>query len=303
MTHEDYRELLAAHALTALDAADARALDTHLESCADCRAELSEWQGMSALIALAAEPVAPSAQLRDRILANVAAEARTNGGVAKLAQAQETQGDRSTPRMTTGESRSTPAAESASASAVESKVLPFERPEKRSRRSFGSFSAIAAMLVIAALIISLLVLWQQNRATQRELARVSAEINQAKAELDHERAVVALMTSPDARMAKLAGTPVAPGARAMLMYDKTGHAMLMTKGLPAAPPGMAYQLWSIKDGQKMPGKVFTTDAAGNGMLEDEIPAGARDAAVFAVTLEPAGGVQSPTGSIYLVSAS
>jgi anti-sigma-K factor RskA len=310
MTHEDYRELLAAHALTALDAADARALDAHLESCAECRAELSEWLEVSALIALDAEPVAPSAQLRDRILANVAAEARANGGVEKLAHetrdetrlAQETQEFRSTPNVVTGESRES-ATESPTASAAESKVLPFERPETRSRSSFGSFGAIAAMLVIAALIISLLVLWQQNRATQRELARVSAEMNQAKAERDHERAVLALITSPDARMATLAGTPVAPGARAMLAYDKTGHAMLMTKGLPAAPPGMAYQLWSIKDGKKMPGKVFITDAAGNGMLEDQIPAVAREAAVFAVTLEPAGGVQSPTGSIYLVSAS
>jgi anti-sigma-K factor RskA len=298
MTHEDYRELLAVQALTALDAADARALNTHLESCADCRAELSGWQETSALLALDAEPLEPSRQLRDRILANVAAEARANEGVAKLGhvqEAQEAEENRSTPSVAAGDS--------GRASAAESKVLPFARPEKRFRSSFGSFGAIAAMLVIAALIISLLMLWRQNRETQRELARVSAEMNQAKVQLDHERAVVALMTSPDGRMAKLAGTPIAPGARAMLAYDKTGHAMLMTKGLPAAPAGMAYQLWYIKDNKKMPGKVFTTDAAGNGMLEDEIPAVAREAAVFAVTLEPASGVQSPTGSIYLVSAS
>ena len=89
----------------------------------------------------------------------------------------------------------------------------------------------------------------------------------------------------------------------MLAYDQNGHAMLMAKGLPAAPKGMAYQLWFIKDNKKMPGKVFTTDAAGNGILEDEIPTVARNAAVFAITLEPENGVQVPTGSIYLVSAS
>jgi hypothetical protein len=49
--------------------------------------------------------------------------------------------------------------------------------------------------------------------------------------------------------------------------------------------------------------VFTPDAAGNGMLEDQIPDVARDAAVFAITLEPKSGVQVPTGSIYLVSSS
>jgi anti-sigma-K factor RskA len=124
-----------------------------------------------------------------------------------------------------------------------------------------------------------------------------------QSQLSHERAVVNLLTSPDAHMTKLAGTKVAPSAHAMLAYDKNGHAMLMAKGLPTAPEGMAYQLWYIKDNKKMPGKVFTPDAAGNGILEDQIPAVARDAAVFAITLEPKSGVQVPTGSVYLLSAS
>jgi hypothetical protein len=53
----------------------------------------------------------------------------------------------------------------------------------------------------------------------------------------------------------------------------------------------------------MPGKVFSTDEAGNGVLEDQMPTVARDRAVFAITLEPEKGVQTPTGSIYLLSPS
>jgi hypothetical protein len=152
-------------------------------------------------------------------------------------------------------------------------------------------------------MIALLVLWQQNRTMQNELARLKAEMVQAQAQLDRERAMGELITSPGAHMMRLTGTNIAPGAHAMLAYDKTGHAMLMAKGLPGAPEGMAYQLWYIKDNKKMPGKVFTPDAAGNGMLEDQIPAVARDAAVFAITLEPKSGVEVPTGSIYLLSSS
>lgn len=278
MTHEEYNELLAAQALTALDAAEADALAVHLESCADCRAELSEWEATTALLALDARPIEPPAQLRERILAS----------------ARENRVDR----------------ESVPAPASEPKVLEFARPQRNVWASLGSVGAIAATLVCAALIILLLVLWQQNRTMQRELARVSAEMKQIREQRghemkqirDHERAVVQLLTSPDSHLAKLAGTNMAPGANAMLAYDKSGHAMLMTKGLPAVPAGMAYQLWYIKDDKKMPGKVFRPDAAGNGMLEDQIPAVAREAAVFAVTLEPEGGVQAPTGSIYLVSA-
>jgi anti-sigma-K factor RskA len=281
MTHEHYKELLAANALTALDAEDARGLETHLASCSDCRSEMDGWGETAAFLALDATPFEPSVQLRERILESVRAEGRSGKLTDNHAEAS-------------AETR---------VGASHSRVIAFEQPPRNVWTSLGTLGAIAATLAFVALIISLIALWQQNRATQRELARLSTEMQQAKALLDHQRAVVQFLTSPDAHMAKLAGTNVAPGAHAMLAYDQDGRAMLMAKGLPPAPKGMAYQLWYIKDDKKMPGKVFRPDAAGNGILEDQIPALARDRAVFAITLEPESGVQVPTGSIYLLSAS
>jgi len=276
MTHEDYKELLAAKALSALDAADARALNTHLEGCADCQSEMVELADTATLLAFQAEPLEPSTSLRERILASVRNEVRA-----------EFRSDRVSPEV----------------SQRDGNLLAFERPPRNIWSSLGSFGALAATFAFIALIIALAILWQKNRTTQSELARLKAEMKQTQAQLDYEHAMAELLTSPDGHMAKLAGTNVAPGAHAMLAYDKSGHAMLMAKGLPSAPEGMAYQLWYIKDNKKMPGKVFTPDAAGMGTLEDQIPAVARDAAVFAITLEPKGGVQVPTGSIYLLSSS
>lgn len=281
MTHENYKELLAASALKALDDPDARILNTHLESCADCRAEIIEWEETAALLALDAKPLEPSAQVRERILASVGADSLVSNRVGSIASAR----------------RSTVAPQ------VESNVRLFKLPTRNVWASLGSFGAIAATVVFVALSIALVVLWQKNRAMQSELVHLTTEMNQARVQLDHERAMGELLTSPDAHMAKLTGTNVAPGAHAMLAYDKSGHAMLMAKGMPSAPAGMAYQLWYIKDNKKMPGKVFTPDAAGNGTLEDQIPAVARDAVIFAITLEPMAGVQVPTGSIYLLSSS
>lgn len=276
MTHEDYKELLAAKALSALDTADARALTNHLEGCSDCQSEMVELEDAAALLASQAVPLEPSTKVRERILATVRAEVQAGF-----------QSDRVSPEV----------------SQLEGNVLAFERPARNIWSSLGSFGALAATLAFVALIIALAVLWQKNRTMQSELARLKAEMNQGQAQRDRERAMGELLISPGGHMAKLSGTNVAPGAHAMLAYDKSGHAMLMAKGLPSAPEGMAYQLWYIKDNQKMPGKVFTPDAAGNGMLEDQIPAVARDAAVFAITLEPKSGVQVPTGSIYLLSSS
>jgi hypothetical protein len=271
---ENYRELLAANALTALDASDSQSLTTHLENCANCQSEMAELEHAAALLAFEAQPLEPSAEVRERILAGVRAEVQAETRVRDRVSPEASEGARN--------------------------VLAFERPPKNIWSSLGSFGAIAAAVLFVALIIGLVLLWQKNQAGQRELARVNEEMKQ----LQQQRAAMGeLLTSPDGHMAKLAGTNVAPGAQAMLAYDKNGHAMLMAKGLPRAPEGMAYQLWFIKDNKKMPGKVFTPDAAGNGMLEDQIPAVARDAAVFAITLEPQAGVQVPTGSIYLLSSS
>jgi len=273
MVHEDYKELLPARALSALAAEDSRALDAHLDGCAECRAALVEWEETAGFLALGAETFEPSPVLRESILKNI-------GGVRVDNKAKPAE---------------------LIAPAADSKVLPFERP-RRSDSSWGRIAAIAAAIALVALLASVIALWQQNRRSQSQLAQISTQIESANIQLARQREALTLLTSPGARMASLSGTKVAPTAQAMLAYDKKGHAMLMAKGLPAVPEGMAYQLWFIKDGKKMPGRVFIPDSAGNGILEDEIPDVAREAAVFAITLEPQSGVQVPTGSIYLVSA-
>ncbi len=272
MNHEDYKGMLSANALSALDSADARALASHLEVCGDCRLELSGWQETASFMAFNVDPSEPSIQVRERIVAAVHAEAVRSSNLE------------SDPKST-------------------SRLLSFEPPRRNMWTSLGSFGAIAAAFIMVAMLAGLFLLWRQNRSDRDELTRLATQMRETNEQLANERVLVALLSTPGARMTQLSGTNAAPGAHAMLAYDKTGHAMLMTRNLPAAPPGKVYQLWFIKDDRKMPGKVFMPDPRGNGVLEDQIPASAMESAVYAITLEPTGGVQIPTGAIYLVSAS
>ena len=68
MVHDDYKEMIPARALSALDAAEERALNEHLENCAECRKELEDWQATASALSLAPDPVEPSPQVRERIL-------------------------------------------------------------------------------------------------------------------------------------------------------------------------------------------------------------------------------------------
>ena len=71
MVHEDYKEMIPVRALSALDAAEERVLNEHLDNCSECRKELEEWQSTAAALAVVADPVEPSPEVRERILGEV----------------------------------------------------------------------------------------------------------------------------------------------------------------------------------------------------------------------------------------
>jgi hypothetical protein len=166
------------------------------------------------------------------------------------------------------------------------------------------FGSLAASLAIAALLLSLALTWQRNSRLQGELALLSNTVHQTKQELARTRADRELLAAPAAHNATLAGTKIAERAHARLTFDaSTGHAILLAADLPPAPAGKAYQLWFIAAGRPpIPGGVFTTDASGRAEVRDIVPPEGRRAAIYAVTLEPAGGTNAPTGEMYLKSS-
>lgn len=262
MTHNDYREMIPARALSALDAAEDRALTDHLASCEECRRELDDWQATTAGLAFEAPALEPSSHVRQKILTQV--------------------------REIKVEVKS-------------ANVVPFTQPKKSVWSSFGSLGAIAAAIVFVGVLVYAGLLWKENRAIRSELNTLVAENNRLKHDTDLQAGALKILMSPGAKLMELNGTPMAPTATAKLAFMKDGHAMLMAQGLPKAPEGKQYQLWFIVGNDKMPGKTFSPDGSGSGVLVDEVPSSAMKSAVFAITLEPTGGVKVPTGQIYLVS--
>lgn len=267
MVHETCKELLAMHALSALDATDQRELQAHLDSCAACRRELQDWEATAAALAYVAPPLEPGANLRQQILDTV----RNEHSVARLAEPAN--------------------------------VLNFSNVTRTSRSRWPALAAIAASLIFIALAGALIMLWRQNQSARVELARISRELHLQEEKLASENKLVQLLTIPGASSSQLLGTKDAPSARALVAIDRqSGRAVLLANGLPPAPGGKAYQLWFISGGQPpAPGSVFTTDAAGSALMEDRLPTNAAALSAFAVTLEPQAGVSAPTGAMYLLS--
>lgn len=288
MKHEDYKEMIALDALDALDGDDEqrRALEAHLAGCDACRVELSSLRDAAAsLVYITATPEAPSPELRSRILSAVkslpqdARRAPSNGGASTASQ-------------------------TSNVSSRDEFERRREAREVRVSRRMLAFGSLAASLALAALLVTLALAWQRNTLLQIELARLSENVNRTQQELARTRADRELLAAPEAHTATLAGTKVAERARARLTFDaQTGRALLMASDLPPAPAGKAYQLWFIAAGKPpMPGSVFQPDARGHAEMHETIPPEGRAAAIFAITLEPEGGVSAPTGEMYLKSS-
>src|SRR5690242_17053815 len=120
MSHEDYKEMVPAHALAALDSADDRVLADHLAECVECREELNEWQQTAAAVALSASPAEPSPLVRQRLLSQI------------LSEKDES---------------------------ITAKVVPFKAPHRNVWSSLGSLGAIAAVVVFALLVGYLFLVW------------------------------------------------------------------------------------------------------------------------------------------------
>ena len=272
MEHQEYQELLAGHSVDALDASEARVLEEHLANCAECRAEMIELRNAGALLAHAATPAEPRAQVRDRIMASISEKAEHVRPAAK--------------------------------------VIPLKSRADPDIWTMGL--RLAAGIAFVALLLGVIVLWRRDVSMRQEIAELSHQTNTQQRELVRDRDVLgrqrealALLNSPTAKKMALAGMPAAQNARGTFVYDqKTGKAILMADGLPATPTDKAYELWFIPKGHSpMAGRMFTVDASGHAMLPEQMPSEAMENAVIAITLEPKKGSAVPTGAIYLSSPS
>ncbi len=98
------------------------------------------------------------------------------------------------------------------------------------------------------------------------------------------------------RVARLAGTDVAPGATGTLVLSVDGtHGTLVVDGLTPLDENQAYQLWLIKDGKRTDGGLIPINRNGYGALWVSSPEPLSNYQSFGVTVEPAGGSPGPTG--------
>jgi hypothetical protein len=258
--HPQFAEALALYAMGALDdPQDLAALQAHLGTCGECRRELEALRADMALLALSATGPQPPARSRQRLFSAIAAEPRVERREPK--------------RYAVG----------------------------RLRPRWFTFAPMVVMILLA--IFSLL-LWRDVRNTRFQLRVARAQVEQMQAEVARQNMELAdakkvgdLLHASDAWPITLVSvkTPQPPQLK-MIYSRQKGSLLLMAINAPTLPDDKIYALWLLPaDGSApMAAGWFKPDKQGNGMIFHTFKSAGIDAKAFAVTVEPAGGSETPT---------
>jgi anti-sigma-K factor RskA len=138
-------------------------------------------------------------------------------------------------------------------------------------------------------------------ATRQELQRLQGQVAALQTLVSHQEETVQFLSDPRVVLVRLAGLPASPTATGQLLWNPvTRTGLLLTTGLPPPPADKAYELWAITGSEPIPAGVFTVDQRGRAMRRlPPLPEG-KTFEKFAVTLESAGGVATPTGPMHLL---
>lgn len=100
----------------------------------------------------------------------------------------------------------------------------------------------------------------------------------------------------------LNGTDVTPDATGVIVVSADGeHGTLIVDRLPILNESRQYQLWLIKNGERVSGGVFSVSKDGYGSLWVDSKEQLSSYSGFGITIEPRGGSPGPTGDKVLGS--
>jgi anti-sigma-K factor RskA len=140
-------------------------------------------------------------------------------------------------------------------------------------------------------------------AQQRAMAEASVrETAQLRDALARQRGVIEVLTTPGLRVGYLRQAKSGVPTEGHVLWNERKKAWLFYAfGMPQPPPGKEYQVWFMTDKEgPVSAGLFTPDQSGTGSVLAAPPSKLfGDVKAAAVTLEPAGGLQKPSGEMYL----
>ena len=287
MDHQELINLLPLAALDRLEPDEARALDEHLrEGCAQCEAELRAWRETLASFAAGLEPSGSEQRVWQRLEARLQAGANAARPAAPAPRRVADRTERE-PQVLWWRGMTAAVAAAALVLLIYNQVLTKRArlAETRHQERLASLNQTVSQL-------------------RWELAQAESETAALRNVLDERARLDRVLMSPDLQITRLGQAGPATGAGGVVALSHASRAaMIQAFGLPPTPPGKSYELWWItKEGGPSKAGLFVARKGHTAVAAAAMPPAGQRVMLAAVTLEPAGGVDKPTGEIYLKGA-
>lgn len=165
----------------------------------------------------------------------------------------------------------------------------------------------AAVVIVSALTAAFVAARYEARLGQmaRETTALRERLQRDEAALQDQialaRDVIGLLRDPSTRVVALHGVGPRPEASGRVIWNARAGGQVLVANLSSPPPGKTYELWAIAAGRPRAAGVFGVDASGGATRRIAPGPGAPSVEMFAITLEPEGGVPAPTGPMVLAS--
>jgi anti-sigma-K factor RskA len=332
MTHEELEEAVPLYAAGALDRAERQVLEAHLLSgCQSCHSALKDYQSVASLLPFGLSPTQAPRALKSKLMAalnqeNLAVDSLLKEPSRRSLEPGEWM-NHLFPPITPARSLSLPWAIGLVAVLLVSLVgyflwaynvrvsedtLKIQQLEAAVQEQSNKVAGLKRDLSLKDRTLSDLQVDIQRRINdvmelkgqlmerEVELETTREQLNAALRGKTPQDEFASLLRRPDAKVVSLAALDVAKGASALLLYNPvTQKIWLYSANLPECPTGTAYQLWAI-DQKPVSVGTFHIDAGEMAHLLVKRLPDFEKARRFAVSLEPAGGRQQPSGPIYLM---
>jgi hypothetical protein len=332
MTHEELEEAVPLYAAGALDRAERQVLEAHLLSgCQSCHSALKDYQSVASLLPFGLSPTQAPRALKSKLMAALSQDTLAVDSLLKEPGRPSLEPgewmNHLFPPITPARSLSLPWAIGLVAVLLVSLVgyflwaynvrvsedtLKIQQLEAVVQEQSNKVAGLKRDLSLKDRTLSDLQVDIQRRINDAmelkgqlmerevELETTREQLNAALRGKAPQDEFAALLRRPDAKVVSLAALDVAKGASAVLLYNPvTQKIWLYSANLPECPTGTAYQLWAI-DQKPVSVGTFHIDAGEMAHLLVKRLPDFEKARRFAVSLEPAGGRQQPSGPIYLM---
>lgn len=136
-----------------------------------------------------------------------------------------------------------------------------------------------------------------------QLSERDAKIAQLMSQVSVAQDQMKMLDAENLQMVSLNKAEPQPNAKGRLIWDRDRdmwHVSVFDMKPPE--PGQTFELWYITpDQRKIAAGTFDVDAKGNGSIIVKLPKDIGPVAVAAITNEPIGGVEQPTGKVHILA--